>query len=60
MTAAPPSTCSDVRYCDLILKGGLTCGVVYPSAVCQLAEDFHFRNIGGTSAGAIAQALLMT
>ena len=32
-------------------------GVVYPLAVCELATDFRFRNVGGASAGAIAAAL---
>lgn len=45
------------RYCDLVMKGGITSGVVYPLAICELAESFHFRNIGGTSAGAIAAAV---
>ena len=38
------------------MKGGITSGVVYPLAVTKLAEKFSFRNIGGTSAGAIAAA----
>ena len=37
--------------------GGTTSGVVYPLAVCDLATDFRFRNVGGASAGAIAAAL---
>ena len=45
-----------MRYCDLIMKGGVTSGVVYPSAVLALREIYHFKNIGGTSAGAIAAA----
>jgi predicted acylesterase/phospholipase RssA len=56
MSATNQSSGPDVRYCDLIMKGGLTSGVVYPMAVYQLAKDFHFRNIGGTSAGAIIAA----
>lgn len=44
------------RHCDIVMKGGITSGVVYPSAVCELAQAFRFRNIGGTSAGAIAAA----
>ncbi len=43
--------------CDLIMKGGITSGVVYPPAVLELKEKFRFRSIGGTSAGAIAAAL---
>ena len=44
------------RYCDLVMKGGITSGVVYPNAVLASARDFRFKNIGGTSAGAIARA----
>ena len=44
------------RYCDLVMKGGITSGIVYPNAVLALARDFRFKNIGGTSAGAIAAA----
>jgi predicted acylesterase/phospholipase RssA len=43
--------------CDLVLKGGLTSGVVYPLAICELARTYRFRSLGGTSAGAIAAAL---
>lgn len=42
--------------CDLIMKGGITSGIVYPPAAVELARDFRFRNIGGTSAGAIVAA----
>jgi hypothetical protein len=42
------------RLCDLIMKGGITSGIIYPAAVCELASTFHFKNICGTSAGAIA------
>ncbi|MFN3685992.1 hypothetical protein [Salinarimonas sp.] len=45
------------RECDLIMKGGVTSGVVYPKAVLRLARDYRFRSIGGTSAGAIAAAI---
>jgi predicted acylesterase/phospholipase RssA len=38
------------------MKGGITSGVVYPLAAAELAEHYAFRNIGGTSAGAIAAA----
>src|SRR6266566_7175756 len=44
------------RLCDLVMKGGITSGVVYPLAACELAKAFLFKNIGGTSAGAIAAA----
>ncbi len=45
------------RSLDLTMKGGTTSGVVYPLAICELATDFRFRNVGGTSAGAIVAAL---
>lgn len=44
------------RYCDIVMKGGITSGVVYPLAAVELAEHYSFRNIGGTSAGAVAAA----
>ncbi len=43
--------------CDIVMKGGITSGVVYPLAVCKLSEKYRFENIGGTSAGAIAAVL---
>jgi len=42
--------------CDVVMKGGVTSGIVYPKAVAQLARTFSFKSIGGTSAGAIAAA----
>lgn len=44
------------KLCDLILKGGITSGVVYPLGICLLAEKYSFKNVGGASAGAIAAA----
>ena len=44
------------RKCDIIMKGGITSGIVYPKAVSRLALEYRFRAIGGTSAGAIAAA----
>lgn len=43
-------------FCDLVAKGGVTSGVVYPAAIAKLSEQFSFRNLGGTSVGAIAAA----
>lgn len=40
--------------CDLVMKGGIASGVVYPSALLALKERYRFRSIGGASAGAIA------
>lgn len=43
------------KECDLIMKGGIASGIVYPQAVLALKEAGHrFRCVGGTSAGAIA------
>jgi predicted acylesterase/phospholipase RssA len=42
--------------CDLVMKGGITSGIVYPLAALKLQEKYTFRKIGGTSAGAIAAA----
>ena len=44
-------------FCDVVMKGGVTSGVVYPLAIVELATRYRFRNIGGTSAGAIAAAV---
>jgi predicted acylesterase/phospholipase RssA len=51
-----PATEFQTRSCDVVMKGGITSGVVYPTAVSKLAQHFRLRNIGGTSAGAIAAA----
>ena len=48
--AAPP------LEADIVMKGGITSGIVYPHAVCQIARRYRFRSVGGTSAGAIAAA----
>lgn len=53
----PSAFASPTKECDIIMKGGITSGVVYPLAVVELAKDYRLRNIGGTSAGAIAAAL---
>jgi predicted acylesterase/phospholipase RssA len=50
---------SDVtQECDLVMKGGITSGVVYPLAACELARTHRFVNIGGSSAGAIAACVV--
>jgi predicted acylesterase/phospholipase RssA len=45
------------RYCDLVLTGGVADGVIYPWAILEIARAYRFKNIGGTSVGAIAAAL---
>lgn len=60
--SAPQAPLTQANYsaptleCDVVMKGGITSGVVYPLAVCELAKTYRFRCIGGTSAGAIAAA----
>ncbi len=46
------------KECDIVLKGGITSGIVYPRAICKLASRYRFRNIGGTSVGALCAALV--
>jgi predicted acylesterase/phospholipase RssA len=45
---------SAMQQCDLVMKGGITSGVIYPRLVEELSKVYRFRAIGGTSAGAIA------
>ena len=53
MLGKPPQATT----CDLVMKGGVTSGVVYPAAVLALKDRYRFVNIGGASAGAIAAAV---
>lgn len=53
--AAQPQ--AELSECSLVMKGGITSGVVYPQAVTELATSYRFRRIGGSSAGAIAAVL---
>ena len=46
------------RFCDLVLTGGVTSGVIYPSVAVELARVYRFKSIAGTSAGAMAAALV--
>jgi hypothetical protein len=50
----PPDAPSE---CDVVMKGGITSGVVYPKALWVLSERYRFMNIGGASAGAIASVI---
>ncbi len=60
MTTAP-STPAPIEppgeQCDVIMKGGITSGVVYPSALVEFAHHYRLRGLGGASAGAIGAAL---
>jgi predicted acylesterase/phospholipase RssA len=45
------------RQCDVVMKGGITSGVVYPAALVELSRTYRLRGLGGTSAGAIGAAV---
>ena len=53
---ARDTTGSPMQECDIVMRGGVTSGVVYPLAIAELSEKYRFRNIGGTSVGAIGAA----
>ncbi len=56
MSTLDPQSQPPMPTCDIVMKGGITSGVVYPLALVELARKYRFSNIGGTSAGAIAAA----
>ncbi|HEY6941916.1 hypothetical protein [Dokdonella sp.] len=47
---------SERPECDLVMKGGIASGIVYPRAIARLAAHYRLRSVGGASAGAIAAA----
>src|SRR5689334_17059316 len=51
------STAVPDRQCDLVMKGGITSGVIYPSALAEIGRSYRFRGVGGASAGAIGAAM---
>ena len=53
----PVPTESPVMQCDVIMKGGITSGVVYPWAIAEFARTYRLHGLGGASAGAIGAAL---
>ena len=57
--AAPdaPRTAGSLPECDIVMKGGITSGLVYPPAILELAKRYRFCSIGGASAGGIVAAL---
>lgn len=54
--ALPDPAAAKRRFCDIVMKGGVASGVVYPRAVYEISRESDFRGIGGTSAGAVAAA----
>ncbi|MBV8890476.1 MAG: patatin-like phospholipase family protein [Acidobacteria bacterium] len=57
MNSSPDQSNNPMAYCDLVMKGGITSGVVYPLAITELSRKHLFKNIGGASAGAVAAAI---
>ena len=43
--------------CDVVMKGGITSGVLYPTALYAIGQRYRIRGVGGASAGAIGAAL---
>ncbi|MEN0072042.1 MAG: hypothetical protein AAGC63_13745, partial [Propionicimonas sp.] len=58
-TAVPTDipTVPPALECDVVMKGGITSGVVYPGALAEFARSYRLRNLGGGSAGGIGSAL---
>lgn len=54
---ADADNATPTKECDVIMKGGITSGVVFPLAIAELSKQYRFVNLGGTSAGAIAAAV---
>jgi predicted acylesterase/phospholipase RssA len=52
----PDLRSTPARECDVVMKGGITSGVIYPSALHRIGTTYRIRNIGGASAGAIGAA----
>lgn len=46
-----------MRECDVVMKGGITSGVVYPLALVEFSRSYRLHSLGGASAGAIGAAL---
>ena len=55
---AHPAHSQPQEDCDLVMKGGITSGIVYPPAIEILSRKYRFRSIGGTSVGAMAAAAI--
>jgi len=57
MTSTSGSAAAPLLECDVVMKGGITSGVIYPTALKTLSETYRFKGMGGASAGAIGAAL---
>ena len=52
-----PGNAPSDRFCDVVMEGGVTSGIIYATAVSGLSSHYRFKNIGGSSIGAFAAAL---
>ena len=58
MNVSDPGEAAPVdRYCDIVMEGGITSGLLYPVAVAELAKNYRFKSIAGSSIGAFAAAV---
>ena len=46
------------RLCDIVMKGGITSGIVYPAAVREIAKAFNFKNMEEHRLGQLRHPLL--
>ena len=51
------TTTQQMTSCDLIMKGGISSGVVYPKAISAIFRQRSLQRVAGSSAGAIAAGL---
>ncbi len=42
--------------CSIVLEGGVTSALIYAGLLCRLSRHYTFRQLGGTSSGAMAAA----
>ena len=56
-TSASQIPAGPAEQCDVVMKGGITSGVVYPKALSAIGARYRFRGVGGASAGAIGAAI---
>jgi predicted acylesterase/phospholipase RssA len=56
MSGAGASRVTPSAECDVVMKGGITSGVVYPKALSEIGAAYRLRCVGGASAGAIGAA----
>lgn len=42
--------------CSVVLEGGVTSAVIYATLLAQLSKSYTFKQLGGTSSGAVAAA----